>query len=245
VAHSSRHARGDATTHRATPVVAAPTSAILIDDVRASRDSVADLLRRRAPRMDILTACTADAALTEIAQYQTQAALINMCSIDGLRFIMALRSAAPAVGVIAFAVNDSDADIIACAEAGVRGLILRDGAIQELKAAILGVARGEVFCPPRVVAALLRHVAVLPRRSGPDEAAHLTPREREGLTLIERGKSNKEIARYLGIEVRTVKNHVHNLLEKLQVARRGEAAAHIRSASSPGLEVLGGGTKRA
>ena len=63
-----------------------------------------------------------------------------------------------------------------------------------------------------------------------DQEGCLTRREREVLTLIELGWSNKQIAQNLCIEVRTVKNHVHNLLEKLRVTRRGEAAARVRSA---------------
>jgi DNA-binding NarL/FixJ family response regulator len=57
----------------------------------------------------------------------------------------------------------------------------------------------------------------------------LTPREREILRLLEEGLANKEIAQRLGIEVATVKNHVHNILEKCQVHRRGEAAARMRA----------------
>jgi DNA-binding NarL/FixJ family response regulator len=80
-----------------------------------------------------------------------------------------------------------------------------------------------------VAAALIRRVGSLPVRTvGSVESARLTRREAEILELIEKGMSNKEIARLLFIEVRTVKNHVHNLLEKLRVRRRGEAAAMVR-----------------
>jgi two-component system nitrate/nitrite response regulator NarL len=70
-------------------------------------------------------------------------------------------------------------------------------------------------------------------RGRPPGASRLTVREREILGLIDDGMSNKEIARKLCIEVRTVKNHVHNLLEKLSVHRRGEAAALLRGRGEP------------
>jgi len=86
-------------------------------------------------------------------------------------------------------------------------------------------------CSPRVAGALLRRIAALATDGRSDRVpAHLTNREREIMGLIDEGLSNKEIAKRLRIEVATVKNHVHNILEKLQVHRRGEAAARVRAA---------------
>jgi DNA-binding NarL/FixJ family response regulator len=81
-----------------------------------------------------------------------------------------------------------------------------------------------------MTASLLRRVALLAQdsRDGLDTPA-LTRRQREIVALIDEGLSNKEIARRLSIELPTVKNHVHNILEKLQVSRRGAAAAVVRS----------------
>jgi len=91
--------------------------------------------------------------------------------------------------------------------------------------------RGEAVCSPRVAGALLRRIAALATDGRSDRVpAHLTKREREIMGLIDEGLSNKEIAKRLRIEVATVKNHVHNILEKLQVHRRGEAAARVRAA---------------
>src|SRR5256886_10308318 len=81
----------------------------------------------------------------------------------------------------------------------------------------------------RSAGALLRRIAALATDGRSDRVqAHLTSREREIMGLIDEGLSNKEIAKRLRIEVATVKNHVHNILEKLQVHRRGEAAARVR-----------------
>jgi two-component system nitrate/nitrite response regulator NarL len=98
------------------------------------------------------------------------------------------------------------------------------------------VIRDETICTPRVAATLLRHVATLAADRGLDAStgrpeSSLTRRELEVVRLIDRGMSNKQIAVALQIEVATVKNHVHNLLEKLAVQRRGEAAACLRRRS--------------
>ena len=138
----------------------------------------------------------------------------------------ALRTAAPAVPVVVFGIDESEDEIGACAEAGASGFLLRQGGFGELEETVAGVIRGETVCSPRVAALLLRRVTTLAAAKTPtDETAHLTPREREVLMLIERGMTNKQIASNLGIEVRTVKNHVHNLLEKLSVERRTQAVA--------------------
>jgi DNA-binding NarL/FixJ family response regulator len=100
--------------------------------------------------------------------------------------------------------------------------------MDDLTATITSVSRDELLCSPRVAAALLRRVGALAngvRR--PHATDGLTSRECEILGLIKEGLSNKEIAVRLHIEVATVKNHVHNLLEKLQVASRAEAASRL------------------
>src|SRR5436853_2470 len=89
--------------------------------------------------------------------------------------------------------------------------------LASLPAVLEGGDRGEAVCSPRVAARLLRRVAALAAGSVGPLRTHLTGRECEVVRLIDDGLSNKEIARGLGIEVATVKNHVHNILEKLQV----------------------------
>jgi DNA-binding NarL/FixJ family response regulator len=94
---------------------------------------------------------------------------------------------------------------------------------------VRGVVRDELPCSPQIASTLLRRVGALASVAAPVEPrARLTSRELEIVHLIERGLSNKEIGRELCIEVATVKNHVHNVLEKLQVRRRTEAVARIR-----------------
>jgi len=137
--------------------------------------------------------------------------------------------------LVALGVRDRENDVIVLAEAGIAGYVTRDGSSRELVATIESVARGEMRCSPRIAAALLERVAEL-AHAQPDLASvmRLTNRERQIVGLIDLGLSNKQIARELTIELPTVKNHVHNILEKLNVRRRGEAAARMR-ASRPAV----------
>ncbi len=137
-----------------------------------------------------------------------------------------LRSAAPATPVLGLVLAVSQTVVIAAAALGVRAFVSPSQPLDDVVRAVACAARGETLCPPSVAALLFEQF-------GPGRAlrsdAELTAREREVAALIARGHSNKEIATLLCVEPATVKNHVHHILQKLQVARRGEAAALLRS----------------
>jgi DNA-binding NarL/FixJ family response regulator len=140
----------------------------------------------------------------------------------------------PHTKIIAIAVSDDSSDIVACAEAGMVGYVSRDGSTDEVVAAVHGALRGELHCAPHVAATLFRRLAALAPGAAADvdRDAVLTPREREIVALIDQGLSNKTIGGRLRIGTPTVKNHVHHILEKLKVRRRGEAAALVRGRHS-------------
>ncbi len=120
-------------------------------------------------------------------------------------------------------------DILEYLAAGARGYVGREASFEELLEVIRAVCRGEAPCSPEVAASVFRRIAELsgqlekqPRRKLP-ETAQLTRREREVLLLVAAGDQNKEIACQLQISTLTVKNHVHRILEKLQVGNRRQA----------------------
>ena len=118
--------------------------------------------------------------------------------------------------------------------------MLREGSLDDLRRAIDSVARGESIVSPKMAASLLRRVSTLAAdRAAPPAIEELTVREREIVGLIEQGLANKQIAARLNIELATVKNHVHRILEKLDVTRRGEIAARLRhqGTSSSGFQL--------
>ncbi|MDQ6610862.1 MAG: response regulator transcription factor, partial [Gemmatimonadota bacterium] len=131
------------------------------------------------------------------------------------------------VRVVAVAVADEGPDIVACAEAGLSGFVPRDGSLADTVAAIMDATQNELRCSPRISAVLFKRLST-PAVAN-DSSDTLTPRESEVVALIDRGLSNKQIAGRLQISEATVKNHVHNILEKLHVERRSEAAAQVRS----------------
>jgi two-component system, NarL family, nitrate/nitrite response regulator NarL len=150
-------------------------------------------------------------------------------SVDHPILAMRRLSRLPGIRVVAFGVPDRQEEIVACAEAGMAGYVTREGTVAELVQTIRDAARGKFRCPPHIAAGLLRRVAALAGDDGQPPPPGLTAREREILQLLDHGLSNKEIARLLSIQVATVKNHVHNILGKLGVRKRADAAATVRS----------------
>ncbi|MEJ2559624.1 MAG: response regulator transcription factor [Anaerolineae bacterium] len=116
-------------------------------------------------------------------------------------------------------------------EAGAAGYVLREDAVDDLLKNIRAVHSGEALASPEMTAALLAHIAELselrpPNEYDSQEFADITPRESEVLDLIAEGLSNQEIANRLVIELGTVKNHVHSILQKLDVGSRQDAAMY-------------------
>lgn len=132
--------------------------------------------------------------------------------------------------VLVTGVADFEATIVRYIEAGASGYVLRDDTVQDLLANIRAARANEALVSPEIAMAVMSRMAELVeqrQRIVYDDAAagDLTPREREVLRLIARGKTNQEIADELVIEVGTVKNHVHSILSKLNVNSRHDAAA--------------------
>lgn len=206
----------------------------IVADTRLYREGLAQVLGRSSCLSVVATAARRDEALASLPAVQPDVILMDMASPDSCGAVRAILQRLPQARVIALGVFEDGDDVLGCAEAGVSGYVPREASIDDLVTVIESVARGEAICSPRVAASLLRRVAALAEGNGGARLrAHLTSREREIVRLIDDGLSNKEIARGLGIEVATVKNHVHNILEKLQVHRRGEAAARVRGAVRP------------
>jgi two-component system nitrate/nitrite response regulator NarL len=205
----------------------------VIAEVRLHRESLSDGLSRGGFAI-AGTASTPEEAMTRVASTQPHIVVVDMATPATLAIARVLSVQAPGVKTVAFAVGDSDEEILACIDAGVDGYVSRDASTSDLVAAIDCVLRGELPVPPRIAATLFRRLTVVRLSERESSRPMLTARERQILLLIDEGLSNKEIAARLTIEVATVKNHVHSLLTKMNVATRGQAAARLNAPSNGG-----------
>lgn len=202
---------------------------LVTSEVRLYRDGLVESLSRSGQARVVGVACDRAEAVDAVRRLAPDIVLLDTAVPDSIGAAHAM--VAGGTRVVAFAAAGDQLDVVAFAEAGISGYVLRDGSVADLLDAVRSVARGEVVCSPRVAGQASHRLAVMsPNGAGVPDGPDLTPREAEVAALLELGLSNKQIARRLAIRLATVKNHVHNILEKLQVRRRGEAAALVRAA---------------
>lgn len=152
---------------------------------------------------------------------------IQMPVLDGIAACRELARVAPAVRIVMLTMSDDEADLFEAMRAGARGYVLKSASADALVAAVRAVAAGQAIIPPTMAGQLVGEFARAPREAAGDLAGpSLTERESEVLRWVARGASNKEIARQLFISENTVKNHVRNILDKLQLHSRVEAATY-------------------
>lgn len=125
-----------------------------------------------------------------------------------------------------------DAHVTSYVEAGVVACVASDACVADLVSAVRAVCRDGAWCSRQATAVLMKRLCTLARAEIRGSLGGMTPRELELLELIDAGLSNREIAAHLCIEAATVKNHVHNILCKLGVGSRAEAAAAWRALAS-------------
>jgi two-component system, NarL family, nitrate/nitrite response regulator NarL len=201
---------------------------VVASDVRLYRDALAATLANDAA-IRIVAVAALDSAIAVARRTNPAVLLLDAEPRAGSELISQTATACPTTRVIALAVPDSEPAIIVLAEAGVAALVARDDPIDVLKDVITRVDCGEAVCSPTLAGVLLQRIAAAAAERRRWAVAPLTWREAEVAELVAAGLANKEIALRLGIELATVKNHVHSILAKFDVRRRGEAAARVRA----------------
>jgi DNA-binding NarL/FixJ family response regulator len=197
--------------------------------VRLYREGLTRLLSGHSALTVVGAAPLDPDALPRVAAERPDVVLLEAAAACETQVTQDLARIVPDATIVAYGLVDEERQALRCAEAGVMAFVSGEATSEQLIGAILGARRGEVTCSPRVAALLMRRVRALTQGLAPDRRhPALTPRERGIIGLIAEGLSNKEIGARLGIELCTVKNHVHNILEKLNVTRRSQAVARVR-----------------
>jgi DNA-binding NarL/FixJ family response regulator len=167
-------------------------------------------------------------ALELVERTEPDVALLDlvMPRLGGLEAIRRIREVAPATRVLVLTSFADDDTVLPAVRAGAAGYLLKDVQPPELVGAIRTVHAGEALLAPAVATMLVEQLAAEDGDGGAEREGHLTPREREVLALLARGRPNKVIARDLGVSERTVKTHVSNILAKLNLTDRTQAAVY-------------------
>jgi two-component system nitrate/nitrite response regulator NarL len=197
---------------------------LVVSQVRLYREGLAERLDGERSIEVVGMADGYEASLTQTSLTNPDVVLVDMGTPEAFAIVASITRIAADRKVVAFAIDEHEQQIVRCAESGACGFITCESSIQDLITVIESVVRDELLCSPRVAATLRRRVAAQVTRSEPPLLLEsLTNRERQVLRLVGDGLSNKEIAQRLNIAEATVKNHVHRVLEKLEVTNRNQA----------------------
>jgi DNA-binding NarL/FixJ family response regulator len=210
----------------------APIRILLADDHRFFRDGVRALLDSIPSFTVIGEATKGDEAVALAVQHQPDVVLMDlqMPGLNGVEATRRILQAKPQTGVLIVTMFEDTDSLLATMRAGARGYILKDADEDELIRSIHAVAKGEALFSPTVAKRLLQYVSKVTPSAGREAFPELTEREREVLALLAQGLSNREVAERMGLSLKTARNHVSNVLSKLQVADRSEAIARARAA---------------
>jgi DNA-binding NarL/FixJ family response regulator len=199
----------------------------VVDDHPLFREGVAHSLRTQPGIAVVAEGATAADALAIAADLPDVMLLDVSMPGGGISALGRITAAYPVVKVIMLTVSEDEEDVTAALRAGARGYVLKGVAARELVSIVRSVAAGEVYVTPSLATSLLVELTS-PAGKSASPLADLTERERQILELVAGGDSNKEIASHLSLSEKTVKHHMTNILQKLQVRNRVEAALLAR-----------------
>jgi DNA-binding NarL/FixJ family response regulator len=201
---------------------------MLVDDHDLFRTGLRNLLEEQGVQI-VAEASDGSTALSLVLELAPDVVVmdLNMPGMNGIEATREIARLAPLTRVVVLTISDQDGDVMDAILAGACGYLLKDSSIQDLMQGIRAASVGEALISPHIAAKVLQRI----RASGIDpdtvtRGPELSDRETEVLRLIANGKDNAEIAGELHISPKTVKNHISNILMKLQIENRIQAAVY-------------------
>lgn len=197
------------------------------------REGLAFVLAQQPTIAVVGSVAEASAVLGELEKLRPDVIILDLYlpGREGVEEAQRIRAVFPDAKIVIIGLDNAQSDILACIEAGGAGCLPQEASVEDLLNNIQAVEAGEALCSPKVAGLLFSRIREAGRERDLRQVSGLpeiTRREHEIVRLIAEGLSNKEIAVRLQIEVQTVKNHVHNILDKLHLDDRRAAARYAR-----------------
>ena len=225
--------------HALAPSFRSPLSGLnvlVVDDNRVIRDAVAALLLKEEGVQVVATTGLSSETLERIEQGRPDLILLPALGTRTVELTRAITRRFNGIRVVVFGIKELPEAVTEMIEAGAAGYVREDASVDEFREVVRLAARGEARVAPQIASSLFSRLAALASVLRADERAKnvkLTPRELEILRLVAEGLTNKEIAARLHVEQQTVKNHMHNILERLSLRRRQQAVQYAWEAGMP------------
>ncbi|MDX6285684.1 MAG: hypothetical protein QOG53_1169 [Frankiales bacterium] len=208
-----------------------PIRVLIVDDHALFRRGL-EMVLEQEPDIDVVGEASDGAeALTKAVDTTPDIVLLDvrMPKRGGIDACTAIKDAVPSTKIIMLTISDEEADLYDAIKAGAMGYLLKEISIEEVASAIRAVHGGQSLISPSMASKLLTEFASMIKRGDERQqvpAPRLTDREMEVLRLVAKGMNNRDIAKELYISENTVKNHIRNILEKLQLHSRMEAVVY-------------------
>ncbi len=202
-----------------------PITVVIVDDHVLFRSGLRELLQQEEVHV-MGEASTAEAGLELVRRHAPDVAImdLNLPAMSGHDAIRQIAKNTPRTQVLVLTISANESDVIEAVLAGACGYLLKDASVLDIVTGVRAAAAGESMVSPRMTKTILDQLRQQERRDGKPPAETLSAREREILRLVTEGKDNATIARELFISPYTVKNHISNILLKLRVSNRIQAA---------------------
>ena len=211
-----------------------PIKLLLVNETRLIGNVITVALEDEPDITVVASVTSMDEALQVIQEKEVDIALVSTRLPDqgALKLTRAIVELAPSTKVLALGLTEEKERVLRYVEAGATGYILKDDSLEDLIETVRDAREGKVFLSPHIAAAMMERLSNLAHmfsdiENNVSDTTGLTSREIEVLELIGKDLTNQQIAEHLVIEVGTVKNHVHSILEKLNVSSRKEAATYL------------------
>jgi DNA-binding NarL/FixJ family response regulator len=209
-----------------------PAKLYVVAENRLLRETLVRLFRKRSEISIVGDTCCSDSAIEDIASAKSDLLLLDCFETKHTSddWLADLQESAPEVKIILFGMDEDPDVFLRAVRRGVAGYVLKNASATDLLDAVRTVAQGEAVCPAKFCKVLFKNLAAGPAEDKDGRASQfdLTQRQRQLMSLVAMGLSNKEIAANLNLSEFTVKNHIYRVMKQVDAQSRHEAVSLIR-----------------
>jgi two-component system nitrate/nitrite response regulator NarL len=209
-----------------------PTKVYVVAENRLLRETLVHLFRKRSNISIVGDTCCSESVIDDIASAKSELLLLDCFDKKHTSedWLTDLRESIPGIKIVLFGMDEDPDVFLRAVRLGVAGYVLKNASATELLDAVRIVAQGEATCPAKLCKVLFKTIAAANTEEKVEHASQfdLTQRQRELMSLVAMGLSNKEIAANLNLSEFTVKNHIYRVMKQVDAQTRHEAATLIR-----------------